>query len=143
MARRSAGGKYVSEGPERPGSADAGSADAGSADAGSVDAGSADAGSADAGKVDRRAPKVIQGDRPRGSERQFSLIFGQFRGDFHSSSSLTALALLESIFRLIFMIFRGFVARWSRLAPKGPTLWIYRYGRCFVRVGLRALEPKI
>ena len=31
----------------------------------------------------------------------------------------------------------------QRLAPKGPTLRIHRYGQCFVRVGLRTFEPKI
>ena len=42
-----------------------------------------------------------------------------------------------------FRTFSGLPARASRVDPKGPTLTKHRYGRCFVRVRLGELEPKI
>ena len=56
---------------------------------------------------------------------------------------LTARAFLDSIFESIFVLFRGFLTRASRLASKSPTLTKHRCGRCFVRVRLRVPEPKI
>ena len=72
--------------------------------------------------------------------RRFSV---ELEADFRGFASLTARALLGPIFEPIFVLFRGFLARASRLFPKGPTLTKHRYGRCFVRVGLPVLEPKV
>ena len=77
---------------------------------------------------------------PRRDFRRFLVDFGV---DFRGFSLLTARAFLDSIFESIFVLFRGFLTRASRLASKWPTLAKHCCGRCFVRVRLRVLEPKI
>ena len=69
-----------------------------------------------------RATKVDREGRREAPSVNFQRFSFDFGFNFQGFSSLTACALLQSIFRSIFVLFRRSFARVNRLASKGPTL---------------------